>query len=205
MSGSLQSLGLALSSTLFSIYIPLKHHTNKDISFYFTAAAAQHQIPFEEETHTQEDDTKSATSVTSASSAHTHTEEQNNNQQHRHSQNQNNQHNNKDNREWGNINNNGYAEQLPVPPLPAAVSGVFDTHEVRNLSLEEEINLDDLSIVELLERERREWHTERIKLIHCIHLQQLELAARASAGTYVRLSLSPSLRLMRGGLRVCLL
>lgn len=41
--------------------------------------------------------------------------------------------------------------------------------------------LDELSVVELLERERRQWHAERIKLIHCIHLQQLELAASASA------------------------
>ena len=40
---------------------------------------------------------------------------------------------------------------------------------------------DDYSVVELLERERREWHAERTKLVQCIHLQQLELAARASA------------------------
>lgn len=40
---------------------------------------------------------------------------------------------------------------------------------------------DDISVVEILERERRQWHAERIKLIHCIHLQQLELAARSSA------------------------
>ncbi len=37
----------------------------------------------------------------------------------------------------------------------------------------------DEPIVELLERERREWHTERIKLLHCIHLQQLELNQRS--------------------------
>jgi hypothetical protein len=41
--------------------------------------------------------------------------------------------------------------------------------------------LDELTVVELLERERRQWHAERIKLIHCIHLQQLELASSASA------------------------
>jgi len=40
---------------------------------------------------------------------------------------------------------------------------------------------DDYAIVELLERERREWHLERVKLLQCVHLQQLELAARASA------------------------
>lgn len=38
-----------------------------------------------------------------------------------------------------------------------------------------------IAIVELLERERREWQTERLKLIHCIHLQQLELSQRATA------------------------
>jgi hypothetical protein len=40
---------------------------------------------------------------------------------------------------------------------------------------------DDYAVVEILERERREWHAERTKLVQCIHLQQLELAARASA------------------------
>lgn len=40
---------------------------------------------------------------------------------------------------------------------------------------------DDYAVVELLERERREWHLERVKLLQCVHLQQLELAARASA------------------------
>lgn len=41
--------------------------------------------------------------------------------------------------------------------------------------------MDELSVVDMLERERRQWHAERIKLIHCIHLQQLELAASSSA------------------------
>ena len=36
----------------------------------------------------------------------------------------------------------------------------------------------DEPIVELLERERRQWQAEREKLIQCIHLQQLELAQR---------------------------
>ena len=27
----------------------------------------------------------------------------------------------------------------------------------------------------------REWHKERVKLVHCIHMQQLELAQRAAA------------------------
>jgi hypothetical protein len=38
-----------------------------------------------------------------------------------------------------------------------------------------------LPIVELLEKERREWQAERLKLVHCIHLQQLELSQRAAA------------------------
>ena len=42
-------------------------------------------------------------------------------------------------------------------------------------------SLDEMSVVEILEHERRQWHAERIKLIHCIHLQQLELAASGSA------------------------
>lgn len=42
-------------------------------------------------------------------------------------------------------------------------------------------NEEELTIVEVLERERRQWHAERIKLIHCIHLQQLELTASSSA------------------------
>ena len=40
---------------------------------------------------------------------------------------------------------------------------------------------DHLSIVQVLEKERREWHAERAKLTHCIHLQQVELASRSSA------------------------
>ena len=36
-------------------------------------------------------------------------------------------------------------------------------------------------IVELLERERRQWHSERERLIQCIHLQQLELSQRSIA------------------------
>jgi hypothetical protein len=40
---------------------------------------------------------------------------------------------------------------------------------------------EHLSIVQVLERERREWHSERAKLTHCIHLQQVELASRSSA------------------------
>ena len=37
-------------------------------------------------------------------------------------------------------------------------------------------------IVELLEKERRQWSNERGRLIQCIHLQQLELNQRSIAG-----------------------
>jgi hypothetical protein len=40
---------------------------------------------------------------------------------------------------------------------------------------------DELSVVELLEKERKDWQLERLKLIHCIHLQQLELSQRSAA------------------------
>jgi 4-hydroxy-L-threonine phosphate dehydrogenase PdxA len=40
---------------------------------------------------------------------------------------------------------------------------------------------DEEAIVETLERERKEWHTERVQLIPCIHMQQLELSQRAIA------------------------
>jgi hypothetical protein len=36
-------------------------------------------------------------------------------------------------------------------------------------------------IVEILERERRQWQSERERLIQCIHLQQLEMAQRSQA------------------------
>ncbi len=39
----------------------------------------------------------------------------------------------------------------------------------------------DEPIIELLERERRQWQDEREKLIQCIHLQQLELTQRSMA------------------------
>ena len=45
----------------------------------------------------------------------------------------------------------------------------------------EECAAREHSLMELLERERKEWHVERVKLVQCIHLQQLELASRASA------------------------
>lgn len=39
----------------------------------------------------------------------------------------------------------------------------------------------DEPIIELLERERKQWQSERERLIQCIHLQQLELTQRSMA------------------------
>lgn len=38
-----------------------------------------------------------------------------------------------------------------------------------------------MPVVALLEKERKEWQLERLKLMHCIHLQQLELSQRSAA------------------------
>ena len=43
------------------------------------------------------------------------------------------------------------------------------------------MDCNDIPIVELLEKERKEWQSERLKLIHCIHLQQIELSQRSAA------------------------
>jgi hypothetical protein len=43
------------------------------------------------------------------------------------------------------------------------------------------IPFSEESLIEMLERERKESYTERVKLIHCIHLQQIELTQRAVA------------------------
>ena len=45
---------------------------------------------------------------------------------------------------------------------------------------EDEDDFEGLA-VEVLERERREWRVERMRLIQCIHHQQIELAQRAAA------------------------
>lgn len=47
-------------------------------------------------------------------------------------------------------------------------------------SMSEESQGDE-PIIELLERERKQWQMEREKLIQCIHLQQLELTQRSVA------------------------
>lgn len=55
-------------------------------------------------------------------------------------------------------------------------------YEYDDLSDIKDIELGE-PIVELLERERREWHDERMKLLNCIHLQQIELNQRSKAVT----------------------
>lgn len=40
---------------------------------------------------------------------------------------------------------------------------------------------DDEKLIQMLERERREWYTERTKLVNCIQLQQIELNQRSLA------------------------
>jgi hypothetical protein len=39
----------------------------------------------------------------------------------------------------------------------------------------------DEPVIELLERERKQWQSERERLIQCIHLQQLEMTQRSMA------------------------
>lgn len=47
--------------------------------------------------------------------------------------------------------------------------------------LRENENHDDFTVIQILEKERHAWHIERVKLIQCIYLQQMELAQRANA------------------------
>lgn len=42
-------------------------------------------------------------------------------------------------------------------------------------------NLEEFTLVKLIEQERKEWSEERCKMVNCLHLQQLELTQRASA------------------------
>ena len=74
----------------------------------------------------------------------------------------------------------------PLENIPYGPNSEVDIHkfvncydELNNLNEGDE-ELEALAI-EVLERERREWRLERLRLIHCIHHQQIELAQRASA------------------------
>jgi hypothetical protein len=75
----------------------------------------------------------------------------------------------------------GDDEAQTIENIPYGENFEIDTS--RFINLEDEYDTDgcDELAIEILERERKEWHRERIKLVHCIHQQQLELAQRAAA------------------------
>eukprot|EP01031_Cornospumella_fuschlensis_P034566 gene34566-41855_t len=67
-------------------------------------------------------------------------------------------------------------------PITASPNASTREHENRDEADDVSSTSDsDEPIVELLERERRQWQSEREKLIQCIHLQQLELSQRSVA------------------------
>jgi hypothetical protein len=54
----------------------------------------------------------------------------------------------------------------------------------------------DEPVIELLERERKQWQSERERLIQCIHLQQLELTQRSMAAQERALEIAKVKRLL---------
>eukprot|EP00981_Chlorochromonas_danica_P006863 scaffold1498_cov180-Ochromonas_danica.AAC.14 len=75
--------------------------------------------------------------------------------------------------------NNGLESSLPHSST--ATKGMLPMSQLEEYGDDEDLSSSsdsDEPIVELLERERRQWQAEREKLIQCIHLQQLELAQR---------------------------
>lgn len=71
-------------------------------------------------------------------------------------------------------------ERKPTPTPPS--SPISPDHaSTQDVFRQESSEYDDETVVEMLERERKEWQSDRVKLIHCIHLQQLELTQRAVA------------------------
>lgn len=46
---------------------------------------------------------------------------------------------------------------------------------------EEQVDLNNETVIEMLERERLQWQKERLSLVSCIELQQRELSRRAVA------------------------
>ena len=76
-----------------------------------------------------------------------------------------------------------------VPPLPSSqISSPLASFKLPDdqytdlpKAFDTELNMDEVSIVQLLERERQSWHAERLQLAQCIHLQQRELQERSSA------------------------
>ena len=78
----------------------------------------------------------------------------------------------------------GIMSQHDLPPQPP--TRYSQEHRSRSHSRDFEddnstTSGSDEPIIELLERERRQWREEREKLIQCIHLQQLELSQRSMA------------------------
>ena len=55
--------------------------------------------------------------------------------------------------------------------VPSQTSTIPSTHPVTTHSSAPAMTTSNIHIVELLEKERREWQQERLKLVHCIHLQ----------------------------------
>jgi hypothetical protein len=55
--------------------------------------------------------------------------------------------------------------------VPSSTSTVPSTHPVTTQNSASAMSTSNIHIVELLEKERREWQQERLKLVHCIHLQ----------------------------------
>lgn len=92
--------------------------------------------------------------------------------------------NNTTSREEGDVK-----EDKEVPPLPSSqissplASFKLPDDQYTDLPkiFDTELNMDEVSIVQLLERERQSWHAERLQLAQCIHLQQRELQERSSA------------------------
>ena len=70
-----------------------------------------------------------------------------------------------------------------IESIPYGPNSEIDISRFVGKYPEEELNGDELEelAIEALERERREWRQERLRLMHCIHHQQIELAQRASA------------------------
>jgi hypothetical protein len=76
-------------------------------------------------------------------------------------------------------NNSNHSRSKGTTPTEVEDPAAFSSTPEADMTLQD--MEEHLSIVQVLERERREWHSERAKLTQCIHLQQVELASRSSA------------------------
>ena len=69
-----------------------------------------------------------------------------------------------------------------LPALPSAADSIPpNAHQFDYLEVSSTSSSEEEPIIEQLERERRQWQSERERLLQCIHLQQLELSQRALA------------------------